>query len=94
MKITTYKQIKKEIELPKFFKSGRSYYQVLDEETLLHVKDFSSEDSMLEIYPLIEIAKVSYHSAVLASYGYETISEEEFKSTFNRVYLRLEEKIN
>jgi hypothetical protein len=94
MKITTYEQIKKEIELPKFFKSGHSYYRVLDEKTLLHVKDFSNEDARFEIYPLIEVSKISYHNAVLGSYGFEAISEQDFKDAFNRVYLRLEEKMN
>ncbi len=94
MKITTYEQIKKEIELPKFFKSGKSYYMVLDAITLLHVKDYSGEDANLEIYPLIEKSKVAYHSAVLASYGYEAITKQEFKDAFIRVYLRLKEKMN
>jgi hypothetical protein len=94
MKITTYEQIKRDIELPKYFMSGNSYFMIIDEVTLLRVKDYSDEDAHLEIYPLIERANIRYFSPILASHGFEEISETQFKLAFIRVSLRLEKMMN
>ncbi|MEY3422416.1 MAG: hypothetical protein RIR48_2730 [Bacteroidota bacterium] len=95
MKITVNQLIEKTLELPKYFKSGNErFYMILDEKTLLYVKDFSKDDEHLEIYPLIEQGKISYYADFWAKYGIEAITEQEFKDAFIRVSLRLEEKMN
>lgn len=95
MKITVKKSISQEIELPKYFKSGdERYYMILDKKTILYVKDFAQEDAHLEIYPLIEQGKISYYSDFLSQYGFEEITENQFKLAFIRVSLRLEKMMN
>jgi hypothetical protein len=95
MKITVSKLTQQEIELPKYLKSGdERFYMVLDEKTMLYVKDFAQEDAHLEIYPLIEQGKICYYSDFLAKYGFEEITEQEFKLAFTRVFVRLEKMMN
>jgi hypothetical protein len=95
MKITVKKSVDQEIELPKYFKSGQErFYMILDEKTILYVKDMAEEDAHLEIYPLIEQGKIGYYSDFLAKYGVEPITEQQFKLAFMRVSLRLEKMMN
>jgi hypothetical protein len=95
MKITVSKLVNQEIELPKYFTSGdERFYMLLDEKTMLYVKDFTEQDAHLEIYPLIEQGKISYYSDFLAKYGVEPITEQQFKDAFIRVSLRLEKLMN
>ena len=95
MKITVKKSVSQEIELPSYFKCGEDrFYMILDEKTLLYVKDMAETDAHLEIYPLIEQGKISYYSDFLAQYGFEEISESQFKLAFIRVSLRLEKMMN
>jgi hypothetical protein len=94
MKITTYEQTKKEIELPKYIKSGYSYYMILDEDTLLHVKNYTAEDASLGLYPSIDRSKLSYVAPVFAIYGFQEITEEEFRKEYVEVSLHLESLMN
>jgi hypothetical protein len=95
MKITVNKSVTQEIELPKYFKSADDrFYMILDDNTLLYVKDMAETDAHLEIYPLIEQGKISYYADFFAKYGFEPITEQQFKLAFIRVSLRLEKMMN
>jgi hypothetical protein len=81
--------------LPKYFKSGDDrFFMILDDNTLLYVKDMAETDAHLEIYPLIEQGKISYYAEFFHKYGFEPITEQEFKDAFIRVSLRLEKMMN
>jgi hypothetical protein len=95
MKITVKKSVDQEIELPKYFKSGHErFYMILDEDTLLHVKNYTAEDASLGLYPFIDRSKISYVAPVFAIYGFQEITEEEFRKEFVEVSLHLESLMN
>jgi hypothetical protein len=90
MKITLSKNVKMELDLPEFFKLNQCewYYAIVDEYTMLHVKNSAWG------YPLIEQVEVSIHSNVIAGNEIIEVSEQEFKDKFNEAYLRLSELSN
>jgi hypothetical protein len=95
MKITVTESVTRDIELPKYFKcksTKDSYYMILDDQSLLYVKDYN--EPSLGLFPEIRQEKISYHSAILSAYGFEPISETEFKNAFLKVSLELEKLAN
>jgi hypothetical protein len=97
MKITTYEQVSKEIELPKYFKikGSPNYYMILDNQSLIFVRDYTGElDHTVNLYPKIERTSISYHSAIIPASGFDHISETEFKAVFLKVSLELEKLAN
>lgn len=95
MKITVTETVSKEVDLPKYFKckrTGSSYYMVIDENTLLYVKDYN--DASFCLFPSISQEKISIHVPIIASYGFDHISESEFKRVFLKVSLELEKLAN
>lgn len=97
MRITTLEQVSREIELPKYFKlkGSPNYYMILDNESCIRVKDYSGDlEALCSLYPIIERTKISYHSALIASTGFDHISEAEFKAVFLKVSLELEKLAN
>jgi hypothetical protein len=97
MKITTIEQVSREIELPKYFKLKNSpnYYMILDNESCIVVKDYSTNlDALCSLFPKIERTKISYHSTIIPASGFDHISETEFKAVFLKVSLELEKLAN
>ena len=90
MKITLNKTVKTEIDLPEFFKLNQCecYYAIVDEKTMLHVKNSAWG------YPLIEQVEIDIHSNVIAGNEIIEISEKEFKDKFSDAYLKLSELSN
>ena len=93
MKITVTENVTREIELhSKYFKKLSWYYMILDENTMMVVKDFEQNEanSALWLFPEIRIDRL------LASFISESepISEAEFKAAFLRVSVRIEETLS
>lgn len=93
MKITIEETVKREIELhSRYFRDSSWYYMIIDNETMMTVKDFGRKDtdSALWLFPEIRIERLSPASLKHAS----PISEAEFKAAFLRVSVRIEETLN
>ena len=93
MKITVTEQVNREIELhSKYYRKLSWYYMILDETTMMVVKDFEQieSNSALWLFPEIRIDRLSAQSISEA----EPISETEFKAAFLRVSVRIEETLN
>ena len=97
MKITTYEQVSREMELPKYFKLKGSpwFYMILDENTLISLRDYSDEFSAtVGLFPEIRRENIANNISVITKYGFDHISEAEFKNVFLKVSLELEKLAN
>lgn len=93
MKITITEQVNREIELhSKYYRKLSWYYMILDENTMVVVKDFERNESnaALWLFPEIRIDRL-LASAISES---DPISEAEFKAAFLRVSVRIEETLS
>lgn len=91
MKITLQKTVKTEIDLPEFFKLGRNsewYYAIVNENTLLHVRNSDWG------YPLLEQVEIGMHSGAILGNEIIEVTEKEFKDKFSEAYLKLSELSN
>lgn len=93
MKITIEETVKREIELhSRYFKHLSWYYMIIDNETMMTVKDFGRKDtdSALWLFPEIRIERLSPASLKQAT----PISETEFKLKYTEVSIRIESLLN
>lgn len=93
MKITIEETVKREIELhSRYFKHLSWYYMIIDNETMMTVKDFGRKDtdSALWLFPEIRIERLSPDSLKQAT----PISETEFKLKYTEVSIRIESLLN
>jgi len=95
MKAIINELIKREIEVPNYFRSTNSpeyYGMVLSETTFLFVKDRPIEfDSV--VFPMIEVLN-DYQFNAYFEKGLTSISEAEFKNAYIRTSLTLERLLN
>ena len=97
MKITTYEAVTKEVDLPKYLKLKGSpwFYMILDDNTLISLRDYSDElSATLGLYPEIRRENISNNISLITKYGFDHISEAEFKNVFLKVSLELEKLAN
>lgn len=96
MKIKVTKKSELEIEVPKYFKiKGHDYYyfMCIDGDRAVQVVDYDMEsDSVLGIFPRIEVVMIK--EIYILESGATPISETEFKTSFLRVNMRIEETLN
>jgi len=97
MKITTYEAVTKEVNLPQYFKLKGSpwFYMILDENTLISLRDYSDAlSATVGLYPEIRRENIANNISVISKYGFDHISEVEFKNVFLKVSLELEKLAN
>jgi hypothetical protein len=91
MKITITEKKTKEVEIhSKYWKELSWYYMILDEKSMVVVKDFKAVNDGLGLFPAISFQDFYYEAIAKA----EPISEAEFKNAFIRVSLELEKLMN
>lgn len=93
MKITVNTTVKKEIELPLYFKfkdSPNHFYMTVGTESCLEVRNYELNESLV-LTPRIDVCPVRYFDFTR---GIEPISEAEFKHAFTKVSLEIEKLLN
>lgn len=95
MKITISETQLREIEAPKYFKSGGDYYMTFGEQSVVKV-NFTNLDSnqfeSLYIYPMIKTGRISVLCGGIKSIT--PISEAEFKNAFIQASIEIEKLSN
>ena len=95
MKITISETQLREIEAPKYFKSGNDYFMTFGEKSVVRVT-FTGLDSQsfesLFVYPRIDTSRISVLCVGLKSIT--PISEAEFKNAFIQASIEIEKLSN
>ena len=95
MKITISETQLREIEAPKYFKSGSDYYMTFGEKSVLRVTPTKIDKDSFEplfLYPRIETSRISVLCGGIKSIT--PISEAEFKNAFIQASIEIEKLSN
>lgn len=95
MKITIAETNLKEIEAPKYFKSGNDYFMTFGEQSVVKVNFSNLEPNEFEslyLYPMIKTGRISILCGGIKSIT--PISEAEFKNAFIQASIEIEKLSN
>lgn len=95
MKITISETQIREIEAPKYFKSGSDYYMTFGEQSVVKVNFTNLDPNSFEnlyIYPMIKTGRISVLCGGIKSII--PISEAEFKNAFIQASIEIEKLSN